>query len=184
MLAAYCRLFGCKLSLGGWDVGVLVLLQLATEAQPLCRGSSTNGAGSARLVVIPPGVLRVEYAVARGATRRHELQVPSPRSTYTYYYSLPPRPRPPHDRWRRCGAPRTVFSPASAFPRTDTPEDPAVLRPSYRHANPPKDFKPHEELDLSPNRPTRLRAELDRVHVESHTIQLQYASKRVFCDKR
>ena len=77
-----------------------------------------------------------------------------------------------------------MFSPASAFPRTDTPEDPAVLRPSYRHANPPKDFKPHEELDLSPNRPTRLRAELDRVHVESHTIQLQYASKRVFCDKR
>ena len=63
---------------------------------------------------------------------------PSPRSTYTYYYSLPPRPRPPHDRWRRCGAPRTVFSPASSFPRTDTPEDPAVLSPSKRQTNPPK----------------------------------------------
>ena len=39
----------------------------------------------------------------------------SPRARYTDYYSLPPRSRPPHDRWRRCGATRTVFSPASAF---------------------------------------------------------------------
>ena len=117
---------------------------------------SCGRAGSVRLVVTPPGVLRVEYGVARGATRRRFLQARHRRDLHTriithFHQGL----APPHDRWRRCGAPRTMFSAASAFPRTDTPEDPAVLRPSYRHANPPKDFKPHEELDLSPNRPTR-----------------------------
>ena len=62
----------------------------------------------------------------------------SPRARYTDYYSLPPRPRPPHDRWRRCGATRAVFSPASAFGLT--PDDP-VLSPSNRQTSPPKNSK-------------------------------------------
>ena len=60
------------------------------------------------------------------------------RARYTDYYSLPPRPRPPHDRWRRCGATRAVFSPASAFGLT--PDDP-VLSPSNRQTSPPKNSK-------------------------------------------
>ena len=156
-------------------LGALEQLQSRCFGSPLC---TFCGQPEAHTVVIPP--IPAEHGTGPGAVFfRHAIT-----AIYIHVLLLTSTGAspPPHDRWRRCGAPRTVFSPASAFPRTDTPEDPAVLRPSYRHANPPKDFKPHEELDLSPNRPTRLRAELDRVHVESHTIQ--YASKRVFCDKR
>ena len=44
---------------------------------------SCGRAGSVRLVVTPPGVLRVEYGVARGATRRRFLQARHRRDLHT-----------------------------------------------------------------------------------------------------
>ena len=79
--------------------------------------------------------------VRRGSGRCPALfssRTSSPRARYTDYYSLPPRSRPPHDRRRRSGATRTVFSPASAFGLT--PDDP-VLSPSNRQTSPPKNSK-------------------------------------------
>ena len=69
--AGCCRLFGCRSELkvgmcwcwmGELNECSLLSLQAAAPIFP-------PRAGSARLVVIPPGVLRVEYGVARGATR-------------------------------------------------------------------------------------------------------------------
>ena len=96
-------------------------------------------AGSPQLVVIPPGVLRVEYGSARGKLALFSSGTSSPRELDTriithFHQGL----APPHDRWRRCGATRAVFSPASAFGLT--PDDP-VLSPSNRQTSPPKNSK-------------------------------------------
>ena len=60
--------------------------------------------------------------------------------------------------------------------RTDTPHDP-VLSPSNRQTSPPKNSK-------TARKAPKPQAELDRVHGESHMIQIEYAPKRVFCETR
>ena len=64
--------------------GVLGALGAAAEQEPSALSAlSCPRAGSPQLVVIPPGVLRVEYGVAHGATRRRFLQARRDRELHT-----------------------------------------------------------------------------------------------------
>ena len=141
--AGDCRLPWMNVTRLRISVSCRMCLGALEQLQSRCFGAlsalSCGRAGSARLVVIPPGVLHVEY-VARGAPGavffRHAI-------TAIYIHVLlltstgasPPPPRPVASLWSTQD--RVL---AGVRFRTDTPHDP-VLSPSNRQTNPPKNSK-------------------------------------------
>ena len=117
-------------------LGALEQLQSRCFGSPLCTFLWTSRKRTTRR---DPSRSTPRGVRGSGRSRRRFLQARHHRDLHTriithFHQGL----APPHDRWRRCGATRAVFSPASAFGLT--PDDP-VLSPSNRQTNPPKNSK-------------------------------------------